>query len=43
LILEYIFDSGNSFKLDFWYEFQSINLIKKNELVNFYLSTNIKL
>ncbi len=43
LIFEYTFDSGNSFKFDFWYEFQSINLNKKNELVNFYLSTNIKL
>ena len=43
LIFEYVFESGNSFKFDFWYEFQSINLNKKNELVNFYLSTNIKL
>jgi len=43
LIFEYTFNSGNSFKFDFWYEFQSINLNKKNELVNFFLSTNIKL
>lgn len=43
LIFEYIFDSKNSIKFDFWYEFQSINITRKNELVNFYLSTNIRL
>lgn len=43
LIFEYTFDSRNTIKFDFWYEFQSINIDRKNELVNFYLSTNIKL
>lgn len=43
LIFEYQFDSRNTIKLDIWYEFQSINLIRKHELVNFYLSTLIRL
>ena len=43
LIFEYTYDSMNTIKFDFWYEFQSINIDRKNELVNFYLSTNIKL
>lgn len=43
LIYEYQFDSKNTIKFDIWYEFQSINLIRKHELVNFYLSTLIRL
>ena len=43
IILEYQFDSKNKIKFDLWYEFQSINLIRKNELINFYLSTQIRL
>lgn len=43
LIIEYQFESTNTIKFDIWYEFQSINLNRKNELVNFYLSTLISL
>lgn len=43
IVIEYVFDSGNILNFDIWYEFQEINENTKNQLVNFYLSTNIRL
>lgn len=43
IIFDYTFKSGNTIRFDMWYEFQSINKNRKEELLNFYLSTNIKL
>lgn len=43
IIFEYKFNSGNTIKFDLWYEFQNINNSRKEQLLNFYLSTYIKL